>query len=392
MTVVPWSEVAKREVLRVCCQREISYAIFHPKLPVFHPEELALAEVVDGRSVLLIVDKNVWRLFRREISAYAARHLRGLGKLTVHGTERRKDWRQVQRICHQALRLGLPRDGVIVAVGGGVTLDLAGMAASLFRRGVAYVRVPTTLVGIVDTAIGIKQGFNFKSRKNILGTFYPPTSVINDSNFLATLSDTELSCGLAEIIKMGVVCDATLFTLLEHNAELLLRNRFQSPAALAMQVLLRAEQAMIQELQCNLYEKCQARLADFGHTFSPGLERASQYELRHGQAVALDMLLCTGISIRRGLCSESMFERLIHLYRSIDLPLTSSLMTPELLLGSARDARLHRSGDLNLVVPTDFGQATYLQEVTRDDLEYSLAIMEQFADEQSLSRSAGVGI
>jgi len=388
----PRSEAAKREVLRVCCQREVSYAIVHSKRHVFHPEETALAEMVDGRPALVLVDKNIWQLFGRQLSAYTALHLKCLGKVTVHGSERRKDWGQVQRICSHALRLGLPRDGVMVAFGGGVTLDLSGMAASLYRRGVAYVRVPTTLVGIVDTAVGIKHGFNFKSRKNILGTFYPPIGVINDVSFLATLTERELSCGLAEIIKMGVVRDATLLTLLEQNAEALLQSRFQSPVALAMQVLLRAERVMIEELQPNLFEKCQARLPDFGHTFSQGLERASGYEMRHGHAVALDMLLSTGIAVRHGLCSKKIFERMACLYRASGLPLTSSVMTPELLLASARDARLHRSGDLNLVVPIDFGRATYLQEVGRDDLEYSLAMMEQSADEQSVSRCARVGV
>jgi len=392
MKVVPPREGADGAVLRISCRREISYSIVHPARAVLDPAAASLSGMVEGRPVLLVVDRNVNRLFGNHLSAYIRQHLDCVGKVIVEGSEQRKSWHQVQRICSHAVRRGLPRDGVIVAFGGGVTLDLAGMAASLFRRGVAYLRVPTTLVGMVDTGIGIKQGFNFRSRKNILGTFYPPIGVINDIRFLATLTQAELSCGVAEIIKMGMVRDGALLALLEENAERLLRSRFQSSSGLAMRVLLRAERVMMEELEPNLFEQCQARLADFGHTFSQGLERASGYEMRHGHAVALDMLLSTGIAVRRGLCSATLFDRMVHLYRASGLPLTSPIMQPETLLGSAHDARLHRSGDLNLVVPVEFGRATYLQDLTREDLEYSLAMMEQAADEQWLSRTASAGI
>jgi 2-epi-5-epi-valiolone synthase len=391
MTILPMAEAAERESLRVTYQREISYAIMHPARPVLHMEELALAELVGDRPALIVADKHVWQCFGKAITAYAKRHLRCLAKITVEGSERRKDWTQVRKICSQALHCGLPRDGVIVAFGGGVTLDLAGMAASLYRRGVTYVRVPTTLVGIVDTAVGIKQGFNFRARKNMLGTFYPPAGVINDLTFLRTLSVSELSCGVAEILKMGIVSDAALVALLEEHGETLIRNKFQSPHALALEVLLRAEQVMIEELQPNLFETRHARLADFGHTFSPRLERASEYELRHGEAVALDMILSTAIAVQRKLCSESLFTRLVLLYRSTGLPWSSPYLQPELLVDSLDETRLHRSGDLNLVVPLDFGKADFLQDVTKDDLDNALAMLEDIG-EALLYRRASSGV
>jgi len=391
MNVLQMGDAEKRKVLRVSGHREISYAILHPARPVLDLEELALAEVVADRPVLIVSDKNVWRLFRKQICAYARRHLKCLAEVTIEGAERRKDWLQVKKICSGALRVGLPRDGVIVAFGGGVTLDLSGMAASLYRRGVAYVRVPTTLVGIVDTAVGIKHGFNFRARKNLLGAFYPPDGVINDINFLRTLTPAELACGVAEIIKMGIVSDGVLIELLEEHGEILMRSKFQSPHGQALDVLLRAERVMIEELQPNLFEKRQARLADFGHTFSPRLERASEYRLRHGEAVALDMMLSTAIAVRRKLCAEGLFTRLVRLYRAVGLPLSSPYLQPELLLGSLHETRLHRSGDLNLVVPRDFGRADFLQEVTQEDLDDALAMLED-TGEALLCRRASAGL
>lgn len=385
-------ESAGAATLTMCSHRDITYAVVHPVRPALDLEEDSLARMVDGRPVLLVVDNNVQRLFGQRIKEYGDQNLKCFGRVIVAGTEQRKTWTQVREICSNAVRIGLPRDGVIVALGGGVTLDLAGTAASLFRRGVPYLRMPTTLVGMVDTAVGIKQGFNFMSKKNVLGSFYPPLGVINDPTFLASLPHTELSCGIAEIIKMAVVRDRNLIELLESNAAVLLQNRFQSPADLTRQVLLRAEQLMMQELQPNLFEACQARLADFGHTFSPSLELASGYALPHGHAVALDMLISTGIAIARGLCKEEVFGRMVRLYKIVGLPLRSSLITMDVLLSGARDACLHRSGKLNLVVPLGFGYAAYLQDLKREDLEYSLATMEQAADETGSSDTPSVSV
>lgn len=386
------SESAGAATLTMSCQRSISYSVVHPARSVLDLEHEELAGMLDGRPVLLVVDNNVQRLFGQRIKAYSDKHLNCLGRVVLEGTDQRKGWDQVKKICSKGVLVGLPREGVIVAFGGGVTLDLSGTASSLFRRGVLYLRVPTTLVGMVDTAVGIKQGFNFMSKKNILGSFYPPLGVINDSTFLGSLPQAELSFGVAEIIKMAVVRDRHLIETLECNAALLLRNRFQSPPEEARRVLLRAEQLMMQELQPNLFEGCHARLPDFGHTFSPGLERASAYTMRHGHAVALDMLISTGVAIRRGLCDERVFERMVHLYEMVGLPLQSSLITMEVLLGSAREACLHRSGALNLVVPLDFGRATYLQDLEPEDLKYSLAMMEQAAHETVNYNSTSAGV
>ena len=378
--------------LRMSCERHISYDIFHPVRSVLDLQEEALARTVDGRPVLLAVDKNVERLYGDRIYSYANEHLKCLGKVVVLGSEQRKNWEQVEMICSEALRSGLPRDGAIVAFGGGVTLDLAGMAASVFRRGVPYVRVPTTLVGLADAGVGIKQGFNFASRKNVLGAFYPPVGGISDLSFLTTLPEAEIRCGLAEIVKIAIVLDSNLFELLEDVAASLIRTGFRSPEGVAIRVLLRAEHLMLQQLQPNLYEACHARLVDFGHTFSPGLESASGYAMRHGEAVALDMLISTGVAVKRGLCPATVLQRMLNLYRTIGLPMRSSLLQAPILLASAKEACRHRSGKLNLVVPIDLGFATYLQDLEPEDLKSALAMLEHAKDEPRSERAAGVGI
>jgi 2-epi-5-epi-valiolone synthase len=378
--------------LRMSSTKLTSYDIVHPIRPVLDLQEEALSQMVDGRPILLVLDTNIERLYGKQIDTYSAKHLKCLGKVIVAGSEQCKSWEQVQSICSDALLSELPRDGVIVAFGGGVTLDLAGMAASIFRRGVPYLRIPTTLVGLADVGVGIKQGFNFESKKNALGAFYPPLGGISDLTFLRTLPEAELRCGLAEIIKIALVLDSNLFELLETVAASLICTHFRSPKDAAMRVLLRSELLMMQQLQPNLYEACHARLVDFGHTFSPRLESESGYSMRHGEAVALDMLVSIGVAVTCGLCSESLFARVLSLYRTLGLPTHSPLLQIKSLMDSAEEVRRHRSGKLNLVVPCDLGSATYLQDLKPEHLKTALAMMEHSKNGTYSARAAGVGL
>jgi 3-dehydroquinate synthase len=299
----------------------------------------------------------------------------------LDGSEREKNREQVERILKEAIRVNLRRDGIIMAVGGGVTLDVAGFAASIFRRGIHYLRVPTSLIGLVDVGVGIKQGINAAGKKNSIGTYYPPLASINDITFLSTLPRRHLACGLAEIIKIAIVRDEGLFSLLERHALELLDCRFQGHAA-AREVMLRAEQLMMQELQPNLFEQTTRRLVDFGHTFSPLIESATGYSMRHGEAVAIDMLLSTRIAVLRGLCPENVQDRIAWLLRIVGLPPAAPACGPELLLEAIENARAHR-GCLNLVVPRGIGDADFLQDVSRRELEEAL----QFATGRQVQRA-----
>jgi 3-dehydroquinate synthase len=260
-------------------------------------------------------------------------------------------------------------------VGGGVVLDVSGFAASIFRRGVGYLRIPTTLVGQIDVSVGVKQGVNSGRFKNVLGTFYPPLASINDTCFLKTLSATHIAAGFAEIIKMAVIADSALLSLVElHGAELL-ESRFQSPRPAAEAIMRRAETSMLRELEGNLFETNLQRLVDFGHTFSAAIESDSRYLIPHGHAVALDMLMSTGIAVGRGLCPPAVLDRLIRLYRIVQLPITQSICSADRLHDSLDDIRAHRGGALNLVVPRNVGQPMFLQEVSIDELQGALQVL-----------------
>lgn len=354
--------------------RRIEYRVFHPAQPVFDPADRTLAGLADSRPVLAVFDRSVAALYNSAWKAYAARHLQLAGELTLAPGESAKNWEQVHNICALAARVGLPRHGIILGIGGGITLDIAGFAASIFRRGIDYVRIPTTLVGLVDVAVGIKQGVNAHGKKNLIGSFHPPLASINDYGFLATLERREISCGFAEIVKMALLRDPALLALLERHGAELLESRFASPVYIARQVTRRAELLMLEELAPNLFEENLARLVDFGHTFSPAIEMASHFEISHGYAVALDMLLSVALA------SPDLLPRLAALFKTLGLPCCDARM-PEAatLLEALAEVRRHRGGSLNLVVIRRPGEPYFLRAVSHRELARALALVSDLA-------------
>jgi 3-dehydroquinate synthase len=238
------------------------------------------------------------------------------------------------------------------------------VAASLIRRGIEYIRVPTTLIGQVDAGIGIKGAVNFGGKKSFLGAFYPPSSVLIDPTFLETLPVAHLRYGLAEIVKIAVIRDAELFELIANHSAALIDSGFQKSRACSRRVIWLAAQRMLEEMEPNLYEdRSYKRLVDMGHTFSPALEAASGFRIHHGEAVAIDTALSTTISAELDLMPEAERDVIVSTIVSIGLPIFSELLTEELCFKALADATMHRAGAMNLVLPVRVGQATFLEHI-----------------------------
>jgi 3-dehydroquinate synthase len=371
----------------VAARREVKYTVIHPSCHVFDPEEMAIAKTVGNAPVLVAFDRVLDPLYGAGMRQYFEEKpgVNLIGFVDVDGSEQNKSWSQVERVCEAAVRHNLRRDGIMIAIGGGVTLDVVGMAAAIFRRGTRFVRIPTTLVGLVDVGVGVKQGVNFLGRKNILGAFYSAMGSINDPSFLQTLSRRDLVCGLAEIIKMAIVRDGELFTVLEKHGRELLDSSFQGPCDVSQEVMSRAEISMMRELQPNLYEENLQRLVDFGHTFSPEIEARSNFEIPHGEAVGFDMLISTHIAVHHDgkLCRPELLERMIALYDVIGLPIAQTCCSAEDLCRSLQKARAQRGGSLNLVVPTGTGSATFIQDVAFAQISRALGYFAHLQRERS---------
>jgi 3-dehydroquinate synthase len=267
----------------------------------------------------------------------------------------------------------------IIAVGGGVLSDIVGLATSLYRRTTPYVRVPTTLIGMVDAGIGAKTGVNFHQHKNRLGTYHPSAVTLIDAVFLRTLPVRHLRNGLAEVLKIALVKDARLFEVLDRHGARLIAERMQSHdsadrGAAALAVIRHAIHNMLTELQPNLWEHRLDRIADYGHTFSPAIEMHALPDLLHGEAVAVDMALCTALAQHRGLLSAADRDRIQRVTTDLGLPTWHPVCSPDLLAEALADTVRHRDGRQRVPLTVGVGRARFVDDLTLAELDEALAV------------------
>ncbi len=352
----------------------------------FTPELLkddgeAIYEAIAHAPALMLTTPSVDRLYGATLRQVVRRfgHAKPCGYHVLECREDAKDMHQTLKICELALDANLRRGGTIVAIGGGVCLDIAGLASAVYRRGVRHIKVPTTLIGIIDAGIGIKNGVNFQGKKSALGSFYPPELTLLDPAFLRTVPELHIRDGLSEALKIAIVGDRALFELMEANAVTLLPTRLGSTSG--HEVIARSVKGMLSALSDNLYElDGYCRMVDFGHTFSPFIESATVYKVTHGQAVAMDMAISATLARQFQLLDEQDFERILQLMHVLGLPIFhESMRETEKLHQSLKSVVAHRDGALNLVVPTGIGTYKFIHQASNvqcQDLESAVTYLE----------------
>ncbi|MFL6049483.1 MAG: sedoheptulose 7-phosphate cyclase [Gaiellales bacterium] len=326
------------------------------------PGNRALADAIGERRALVVTDRNVDALYGDALRAYLATLRVPVALQVLDLSEAAKSMATVLDVCGAAQAHGLGRRDPLVAVGGGVCSDVVSLAATLIRRGIPYVCVPTTLVAQVDAGIALKCGVNFGGTKNYLGAFTPPSGVLVDPAFLRTVPVEHLRCGLAEIVKVALMLDADLFDRVAADGPELIRTGFTTPSPSATHFLARAVELMLDELSDNSYEdRTLERLVDFGHTFSGRLEELSDYRLLHGQAVAIDIALSTALAAELEVLSERDVDTVLDALLGLGLPIDTPLATMGSLLDAIAGCVQHRDGHVNLVVPTAIGSGAFIR-------------------------------
>ncbi len=226
---------------------------------------------------------------------------------TVPDGEQHKSLETVRFLYDAFIDAGLDRKSVIIGLGGGVIGDMAGFAAATYLRGVPYIQVPTSLLSMVDASIGGKVAVDLPQGKNLIGAFKQPEMVIVDTATLATLPEVEWRCGVAEVVKAGLLRDTALL-----DAGLYKRG--------ATEFIIRAIAYKVAIVQEDPYEQNVRAYLNLGHTFAHALERVSNYQWRHGEAVALGLLAAARLSQVHGLCDAQLPFRVEQLLRTLNLP------------------------------------------------------------------------
>lgn len=369
---------------KITSLKAIDYEIvYSPTL--FDYGQGSLLDESEGDRRLVFVDSVVLSTYKSMIESYFSQHAPGSIVISIESNEILKTLESSLQLIKHMEDFGiLRRSEPVIVIGGGTLLDSVGFACSIYRRGIPYIRIPTTLLGIVDVSVAIKTGVNHLDRRNRLGTYYPPKAVYLYRKFIDTQSEREISNGLGEILKLGIITDISLFILLEENASLLRREKFQY-GAVPVQVINRAISNMMNNLQNNLWEDNLLRVVDFGHSFSPLIELKNLPELLHGEAVALDCLYSSCLALSRELITESDVKRIFQVCKNLGLPIFhTDFLDVDLLDSALQDTVKHRNGNQNLPIPIGIGTYQFLNDVGLDDLKRTsnefLRISEAFCE------------
>jgi len=306
-----------------------------------------------GRLLRLVTDQNVAPLYLQKVLKAA-----GIGAddaLVLPAGETQKNWATLERVIDWLLQTRLPRDGVVLALGGGVVGDLAGFAAAIYQRGVDFVQLPTTLLAQVDSSVGGKTGVNHARGKNLIGAFHQPQLVLADTDALKTLPPRELAAGLAEIIKCGMLGDAALFAKLERQFD----NLLALDAATLAEIIERCCHLKARIVAEDERESGPRALLNLGHTFAHAVETFTGYDSwLHGEAVGLGLCMAADVSARLGWLPQADAARCIALVARAGLPVRppAGMRACDFLRLMAQDKKV-AGGRLRLVLLRAIGES-----------------------------------
>jgi 3-dehydroquinate synthase len=331
----------------------------------------------EKRKILFIVDQNVANHHTKLLqqiagyfNEYKTVELVGDILLIPGGEIAKNETEHFDKIVDAINNYRIDRHSYIAAIGGGSILDLAGYAAAVSHRGIKHIRIPTTVLSQNDSGVGVKNGVNYKNKKNFLGTFAPPLAVFNDYNFLTTLSNRDWRSGISEAVKVSLIKDKTFFEWIEATA-LNVINR-EKPA---MEYLIKrcAELHMKHISSGDPFESGSSRPLDFGHWSAHKLEQLSNFEVTHGEAVAMGIALDSLYSCLSGRLPEADYDRIVILLKKLGFSLFHPLMNVDrenspIIMG-LQEFQEHLGGQLTIMLLSGIGKGEEVHAINTDVLK-----------------------
>lgn len=309
---------------------------------------------IKGKQVLIVTNETVAPLYLDTVLAQLKAYKSA--QVILPDGEQHKSLDVLSHIFDTLLANKFGRSATLIALGGGVIGDMGGFAAACYQRGIPFIQIPTTLLAQVDSSVGGKTGVNHPLGKNMIGAFYQPQCVIADTNVFDTLDDRQLSAGLAEVIKYGLIRDAEFFCWLEDNMDALLaRNKKALSYAIERSCINKAEVVAEDETESGV----RATL-NLGHTFGHAIETGMGYgEYLHGEAVAIGTCQAADLSRRKGWLTDSNVERIIALFKKARLPVNPpGELSPGQFLELMSVDKKNVDGEIRLILLKTIGEAT----------------------------------
>ena len=324
-----------------------------------------------GDSAYIITNPYVRNKYSEELAKVLNKSGIAFKVKTVPDTEKSKSIATLSSVINDLAKFDLKKRVFIVALGGGVVGDLSGLTASIYKRGIPYIQVPTTLLAQVDSSIGGKTAVDLKEGKNLVGAFYQPSLVVSDVSLLKSLDSRQLRTGLAEVIKYGIIRDSRLFAYLEKEHRKIIKSETK-----ALEYIVSSSSKIKADIvgRDEREAKGLRTALNFGHTTAHAVEAAADYsKYTHGEAVALGMLVASDISLRLGLISASLSLRIEALIKKCGLPVAiEGIALKEIMKAIYRDKKF--SGAKNrLVLVVGLGKVKIVENVPLKIIEGAIS-------------------
>lgn len=359
-------------------------SLFNAKNPLFRA---FLAQQTAGklvRKLLVVIDEgviqhhpNLVNDIRSYLAAETAIKLVADPLVVPGGEAAKNDPALVDQLIDAVNEYGVDRHSYVVGIGGGAVLDLVGYAAAISHRGVRHIRIPTTVLSQNDSGVGVKNGVNYRGKKNFVGTFAPPVAVFNDANFLTTLDDRDWRAGIAEAVKVALIKDLPFFEWLETNTDALA----QRDTEVMNYLIYRCADLHMQHISGgDPFEMGSARPLDFGHWAAHKLEYLTNFSVRHGEAVAIGIALDVVYSQLAGRIQEADADRILHVLQGVGFELFHPALAEnnsEHLVRGLAEFQEHLGGELTITLLDALGKGVEVHEMDIALIRQAVAKLEE---------------
>jgi 3-dehydroquinate synthase len=320
-----------------------------------------------GKKVFLITDENVAPLYGRNLESVLSKNNYSVTFIVLPQGESQKSFKNVSSLLDQILELKVERNDSVVALGGGVIGDLAGFVASLCLRGINLFQIPTSLLAQVDACIGGKTAVNHSTGKNLIGSFYQPKLTLIDLDCLDTLPKHELKCGMAEIVKYGIIKNVELFHFIESNIKDIAEFTPKKHSAIWRHLIESSANDKAEVVSNDEREAGLRETLNFGHTIGHAIESAYAYgTFSHGEAVALGMISACEISVHLNLMAQDISDRIETLLKELGFGTKIPTIPIEKLLIPMESDKKVKNGKIRFILASEIGKTETRNDVPRE--------------------------
>ena len=320
------------------------------------------------RKICIVTDSNVGPLYEESVKQVLSEVSSDISVFTFEAGEKNKNLNTVSALYQALIQNGLDRKSLLVALGGGVVGDLTGFGAATYLRGIDFIQVPTTLLAQVDSSVGGKTGVDFQQYKNMVGAFHQPRLVYMNLSTLSSLPAEQFACGMGEILKTGLICDGDFFRYVCCEQKEIKKLDMEQIA----RMIRRCCEIKAGVVERDPKEQGERALLNFGHTLGHAIEKLKNFELLHGECVAIGMVAASYLSYLRNMITEAQYRTICEMIQQMQLPTTVEGLTKEDIIRVSKNDKKMNAGQIRFILLDGLGNAVMTDDVTDEELSQAL--------------------